>query len=153
LAKTNLHTGESLRLFGTLRNSGVPITAATVKAQVGLPDNTVSEIVLHDDGANGDATANDGIYTADFTNTSQPGNYRIAFIANRAASGGVPAFSREDFAFASVSRSTSTITGGFTEFGVDTDGDGLFNNLTIQTAVNITAAGTYRLFGSLTDAA
>ena len=153
LAKTSIHTGDSLRLFGTLRNSGAPITAATVKAQVGLPDNTVSEIVLHDDGANGDATANDGIYTADFTSTAQAGNYRIAFIANAAAAGGVPAFSREDFELASVSRSASTITGPFTESGVDTDGDGLFNNLTVQTTVNITTTGTYRLYGSLTDSA
>src|SRR5262249_38427406 len=39
----------------------------------------------------------------------------------------------------------------FQDFGVDTDGDGLFNNLTISVGLNITAAGSYRLFGVLTD--
>lgn len=152
LAKSAIHTGESLRLFGTLKNNGAPLTGATVKGQVGLPDNTVSEIPLHDDGANGDAAAGDGIYTGDFTNTSQAGNYRIAFVANRAALEGAPAFSREDFQLATVSRSATAITGPFSDSGVDTDGDGLFNNLTIQAGVNVTVAGTYRVFGALKDA-
>jgi hypothetical protein len=50
-----------------------------------------------------------------------------------------------------VSASTSTVTGPFQDFGVDTDGDGLFNNLTIQVGLNITAARSYRVFGVLSD--
>ncbi len=152
LARSSVRMGESLRLFGTLKHNNSPLTGATVKAQVGLPNNSVSEIMLRDDGANGDAAANDGVYTGDFTNTVQPGNYGIAFIAERSASGGMPAFSREDFALATVSRSSSTIVGPFRDFGVDTDGDTFFNNLTIEAGVNITVAGTYRVFGTLTDA-
>ncbi len=152
LARSSVRMGESLRLFGTLMHNNSPLTGATVKAQVGLPNNSVSEIVLRDDGTNGDAAANDGIYTGDFTDTVQPGNYGIAFIAERAASGVVPAFSREEFALATVSRSASTIVGPFRDFGVDTDGDTFYNNLTVEAGVNITVAGTYRVFGTLTDA-
>jgi hypothetical protein len=149
--KADIHAGENLRLFGTLRNNGVPITGASVAAKVGLPDNTSADVSLHDDGLNGDAAANDGIYTGDLTSTSQPGSYRIVFTAGRAAGSDGPAFSREDFALATVSRSTSAVTGPFQDFGVDTDGDGLFNNLTINVGLNITAAGSYRVFGVLTD--
>ena len=149
--KASIHAGENLRLFGTLRNNGAPLTGASVAAKIALPDNTAGNVSLHDDGANGDATANDGIYTGDFTNTAQPGSYRIVFTANRAAAPGTPAFSREDFTLATVSRTASTITGPFRDFGVDTDGDGLFNNLTIEVGLNITAAGNYRVFGILTD--
>lgn len=151
LVNANVHMGETLRLIGTIKNNGAAVTGSLVNGLVGLPDNTVSSVPLHDDGANSDAVANDGIYTGDFTGTSQPGNYRIAFIANGSASQNSPAFSRSAFALATVSRSTSSITGPFQDSGLDTDGDGLFNNLVIQVGVNITAAARYSLSGTLTD--
>ena len=151
LARSNVPVGGNLRILGTLKNNSLPITGATVKAQLGLPDKSVTEITLTDDGTNGDAAANDGIYTGNFAGTTQPGNYGIAVFANRGIAGGTPAFSREEFTLATVSRSTSTITGLFSDFGEDTDGDGLYNNLIIRSNVNATVAGNYLLYGLLTD--
>lgn len=151
LANASVHMGETLRLIGAIRNNGAAVTGAVVNGLVGLPDNTVSTVTLHDDGANGDAVANDGTYAGDFAGTSQPGNYRIAFLANGSASQNSPAFSRSAFALATVSRSTSSITGPFHDTGLDTDGDGLFNNLAIEVGVNITDAARYSLSGTLTD--
>lgn len=152
VVKANISQRERLQLLGTLRNNGAPLTGAAVTAKIRLPNDDAADLVLHDDGRNGDAIANDGVYTGDFTATSQPGNYRIAFLSTRPPSGAGPAFSREDFALATVSRSSSTISGPFEDVGVDTDGDGLFNLLRINVGLNITTAGNYRLVGILTDA-
>ncbi len=151
LAKASVPAGEPLSLVGTLKNGSVPLTGASVMAGIVLPDNTTRQVVLHDDGAAGDATASDGIYTGNLTDTSQPGDYSVIFTASRTAFSGVPAFSREDFALATVSRSSSTITGAFRDYGSDTDGDGLFNNLIIEVNLNVTVAANYRLFGILVD--
>jgi pimeloyl-ACP methyl ester carboxylesterase len=151
LAKANVHLGESLQLLGTLKNNGAPLTNATVRAKVAMPDNTLVDVALHDDGTNGDTTANDGVYTGTFTATTQPGNYRINFIAGRDAMPGIPAFSREDFTLATVSSSASTVAGPFKDHGVDTDGDGFFNQLVIEVGLNITAKAKYRVLGVLKD--
>lgn len=146
-----IHKGERLRLLGTLTNNGSPITGSTVATKIALPDNTSQSLALHDDGLNGDANANDGIYTGDFNATTQAGTYRVVYSASRPATGGSPAFSRNDLAIATVSSSNSTFSGGFQDFGLDTDGDTLFNNLVIQTNVNITTGGSYAIVGTLTD--
>ncbi len=152
LAKANVHLGESLQLMGTLKNNGAPLTNAAVKAMVAMPDNnTVVDVMLHDDGTNGDTTANDGIYTGTFTTTTQAGNYRINFVASRDTVLGMPAFSREDFTLATVSSSASTIAGPFQNHGLDTDGDGFFNQLVIEVGLNITATAKYRVLGVLKD--
>src|SRR5262249_2933736 len=127
-ARGNVHANETLRLFGTLKNSGAPLTGASVVGTIGLPDGTTQTVFLHHDGMGADATANGGVYSGDFTSTLQPGDYRVLFTASR---GTAPAFSRETFALATVSRSSSSFTGSFTDIGQDTDGNGLFNNLTV----------------------
>ncbi|HEU4729586.1 MAG TPA: choice-of-anchor X domain-containing protein [Kofleriaceae bacterium] len=145
----NLHAGDPLRLLATVRNGASPLTGAAASARIALPDGTAVDLALHDDGAAGDAAAGDGIYTAELADTSQAGNYRIVF----EASSGAPAFSREDFTVATVSASRSTITGPFTDTGIDSDGDGLFNQLRLQVPLDITTPSTYRLVGVLTDSA
>ncbi|MGA9770635.1 MAG: choice-of-anchor X domain-containing protein [Blastocatellia bacterium] len=149
-SRLNIHSGESLRLVGTLKNGASPILGASVSAHIRKPGNTSQDINLHDDGANGDATANDGIYTGDFPNTSLPGSYRILFTASRGAVSGVPAFSRQDHLLATVSSSNSSFL-GFHDSGLDTDGDNFFNKLVVRADLNITHAAGYRIMGTLTD--
>lgn len=148
VADSSISAGQPLRILGTLKNNNAPLTGATVSAKVALPDGTAAVVSLQDGGTGGDAVGGDGVYTGDLTNTSQPGNYRIALSASRASA---PAFTREAFALATVSRSTSSITGPFTDFGSDTDGDTFFNHLVVRVGVNITATANYRLFGVLED--
>ncbi len=149
VADANLTPGQALKILGTLKNNNAPLTGATVTAKLALPDNTTQTITLQDNGTGGDATANDGVYTGNFTATTQPGNYRIVLNASRATA---PAFSREAFTLATVSRSTSSISGPFQDFGRDTDGDTFFNQLVIRVGVNISATANYHLFGVLEDA-
>jgi uncharacterized repeat protein (TIGR01451 family) len=151
--RPSIHAGETLRFLGTVDNGGAPLTGASVIARVALPDNTLRDVSLRDDGADGDTLANDGVYTGALSETTQPGTYRIAFNASRSTAPGAPAFSREDFTIATVSRSASTISGPFQDFGLDTDADGLFNQLVVQVGVNATVAANYRVLAVLTDSA
>jgi len=44
---------------------------------------------------------------------------------------------------------SAEFTGKFAEYGKDTDGNGLFNYLTVEAEINVTSAGTYSLRGLL----
>jgi len=140
--------GAPLALVGTLLDGGGPLTGAAVTATVALPDDSLQPVVLTDDGLGGDVTAGDGVYTAAFTNTAQPGLYRVALTA----AGTGAAFSRQVFALATVSASSSGFAGTYRDFGVDSDGDGFFNQLIVEVDLDVTAAADYRVFGVLADA-
>ncbi|MEP7340273.1 MAG: choice-of-anchor X domain-containing protein [Acidobacteriota bacterium] len=151
LMTSGIHAGQSLRLLGTLKNGAAALTGAIVTAKVALPDNSTATVTLHDDGAAGDATANDGIYTGDFTATSQAGTYRFSFAANRAAGAGAAAFNRAAFVLGTVSASASTFNSTFSDSGLDTDSDTFFNQLLVQVGINLTATANYRVVGVLKD--
>lgn len=145
------HTlGTPISLMAVLENTAGPIPGATVVAQIALPDGTVREVTLSD--GTGPA-AGDGIYDGTLTDTTQPGIYRVRFTATRAAGGGYAAFSREDFGIATVSRSNSSLTGTFSDTGLDSNGNGLFDELLVRLDINITDPGTFRVLGRLSDGA
>ena len=146
--QSSYHAGEVMIVEAALQNAGTAVTGATVQARIALPDSSYSDVTLLDDGSGPDAVAGDGLYTAAFSDTTQGGVYRVLVTAD----GTTPAvFSRQTLVVASVSNSSSTLTGSFSDVGNDTDGDGLFNELLVQTQVNIDQAGSYRLVGTLAD--
>lgn len=147
----NIHRGNALKLLATVQNGTAPVTDAAVTGLVQLPDNTRQTVSLFDDGSHGDTTPNDGVYSTNFTDTNQVGQYTVLFEATRA--GGSPPFSRQALDRASVNQSTSTITGTFSDGGIDTNGNTLFDKLVIQTGLNISESGSYKLLGTLTDSA
>lgn len=89
--------GESILLWLRLRQGWEPVTGATVRVQVATPDPALGpilgeedpegaedsppELPLYDDGTHGDQAANDGIYTARFTDTEAPGTYTFRVTA------------------------------------------------------------------------
>jgi hypothetical protein len=152
LPNPNAHAGEPLVLSGILRKDGIPLLGAAAQALIGMPDGTTRRLDLHDDGLAGDAVASDGVYSGKFAETSQPGNYEIVLQAFGTALSNPSSFSRETFALATVSRSSSNFTGTYRDQGLDTDGDGLFDQLLVDADLNVTDSGHYRIFGVLTDA-
>ncbi|HUV02832.1 MAG TPA: PKD domain-containing protein [Desulfobacteria bacterium] len=65
-----------------LMNNGTPIIGATVSAKIEKSDGSIEEIILYDDGSHNDSTADDGIYTNVYTNTTIIiGFYNITAIA------------------------------------------------------------------------
>lgn len=148
----SIAAGGSLVLYGTLREAGAPLSGATVTAEVALPDGSPVDVPLADDGLGADALAGDGVYSGVLTATSQPGFYPVTFVAEGTNGSGAP-FSREHFRVATASASTSSFTGGHRDFGRDTNGNGLYDDLVVEVDLDVTAATGYRLFGVLTDSA
>ena len=153
LAASTVPSGTPLTLFGTVLEAGAPLTGAVVTATLALPDDSRQSVSLLDDGIGMDVTAGDGIYSGVFSATDLSGNYRIVFNAARTGSAVSPDFSRETFALATVSSSSSTFTGTFHDFGVDTDGDSLFNQLVIEADLNITVSADYLVVAELENSA
>ncbi len=146
-SSSNLHLNDSLLIEATVTNAGSPLTGATATAIVKLPDATASTITLFDDGTHGDVHSGDGIYSAAFAQTVQSGNYQVVFQVK----GTSPAFEREGYALATVSSSNSSFSGTFTDAGIDSDSDGLYNSLDITVGVTIAKAANYRVYGEITD--
>jgi hypothetical protein len=150
-ARPAVAAGDPIDLAGTVREAGAPVPGATVVARVVRPDGSFVDVTLVDDGAGTDATAGDGVYSARLTGTEQAGLYKVAFTARGTRSTGA-VFSREDFGLATASAGRSTFT-GFRDAGRDTNGNSLFDKLAVDVDLNVTAAGTYRVYGELTDSA
>ena len=152
LDRLSAPVGGSFTLTAILSNGTSPVTGASVRANVRLPDGvTTRHVVLADDGLAPDATAGDGVYAGRFSGTTQPGAYGIAISASGNASG--KPFARESYLSSFVSASTSTIQGGLSDFGRDLNGNGLFDQLVLRVPVQITAGGAYRFAATLTDSA
>ncbi len=67
--------GVPVKIRAIMTDSAGPIRNADITAQVLRPDGTFAcgTLVLHDDGAHDDGNTSDGIYAAEFTDTSQAG--------------------------------------------------------------------------------
>jgi hypothetical protein len=148
--KLSVPVGGSFVLSATLRDGTLPVTGATVNAAVLLPDGiTLKKLVLSDNGSAPDTVANDGIYTARFSETTQAGPYGIAVDASGTTSG--TPFTREAYLSNFATASSSTILTGLHDSGRDLNGNGLFDQLVLEVPVQITASGTYRLAATLAD--
>ncbi len=75
--KDRYATDEPIEIMVALQDGGVPVTGAGVTANITKPDGTSSLLSLFDDGTNGDAEANDGIYTNIYVDTAAIGEYTI----------------------------------------------------------------------------
>jgi triacylglycerol esterase/lipase EstA (alpha/beta hydrolase family) len=148
----NLSVGETLLVEATLTDGGAPNLGASVSASVGLPGGGEEVVPLIDDGTGGDVTPGDGVYTGAVSDTTAAGLYDVVVRADGLNAGGA-AYSRSAFALATVAASSSRLAGTYRDFGRDTDGDGLFNELVVEADVTVTDAGDYRLFAVLADSA
>ncbi|WP_256841873.1 cell wall-binding repeat-containing protein [Ornithinimicrobium cryptoxanthini] len=148
LPEPSVASGEAVTVHATLTDGATALTGAQLSATVLRPDDTSVEVALADDGLGADATAGDGIYSTTLT-TGPVGMYRLGVVASGDTADGTP-FSREVFALATASSGQATV-GTITDQGVDTNGNGLYDELQVSMQVDVDATGTYRVFGELTD--
>ena len=142
--------GEAITITATVTADGVPVSDAIVRAQVAHPDGaTTTEVVLVNDGTGGDAAAGDGQYTGVFAATTLAGLYTVVV----SAEGTAAAFSREQLVQFSVSPSATAFSGTVSDHGLDSDGDGRYDELVVDVGVDVDVDAAYRLFGTLTDGA
>ncbi|MDF1541192.1 MAG: alpha/beta hydrolase, partial [Candidatus Thorarchaeota archaeon] len=143
--KNFYHNGEPITITATINENATPLTGVTVETKIALPDDSRETIVLHDDGANGDATADDGLYTGTFVNTSGSGLYRMLVEASSGA------INRETTLLVNVAASESYILGSINESPLDSDGNGYYDALEFEIGVSTPLGNTYVLAGSLID--
>ncbi|NJM39533.1 MAG: hypothetical protein HC853_01545 [Anaerolineae bacterium] len=141
---------ETVVLTATLRN--MPAASTVMSGNLFLADGTAQAISFSDGGTNGDAAANDGIFTSQFavpTVTYYPAasnpyvRYEIQAQANdlsRLAQGTI-----------TVLPDTASIIGATGSFTTDEDADGLINSLGITLSLQVTHTGEFQLNGLLTD--
>lgn len=142
--------GEDVVLEATLRDQGAPVLGASARAFLSMPGEGVIALALRDDGSNGDATANDGVYSATRTSGSA-GLYPALVIAEGTDAQG-HRFSREAFGLATVSHGQAHAT-AFRDVARDTNGNGYFDELVVEAGVHADAAGDYQVLAELTDSA
>jgi hypothetical protein len=117
-----------------------PVTGATVTANLYQEGAELSPIVLTplDDGVPPDAAAGDGLYTVSVT-ALPTGHYLVEGVLQ---SGTRRATAGTDF---EVAPRLARFTGGVSDQGVDTNGDGLFDHVALSLDVEVEAPGDYTL--------
>jgi pimeloyl-ACP methyl ester carboxylesterase len=151
VVETVVRNGRPMVIRASVDRAAKPLLGVSVSATVAGPDGWIQTIDLLDDGLGEDAEADDGIYTGMAVETAQVGLYRVAFVASGAPSATDPEFSREDFALAAVSASASRFVGAYKDAGIDTNGNGLFDQLVVEAEVTVTDSTAYRILGVLMD--
>lgn len=127
-----------------VKNPSIKATVAKVDDST-FPEATVN---FHDDGANGDATASDGLFTASFKSQVSGEFQAFADITGTTSRG--TAFQRNAYTTFKVNPDIAHFLGSFTNRGIDTDGDGLFNQIGISPTVQVLEAGKYDVKMTLT---
>jgi hypothetical protein len=126
-----------------------PILEAKVTAIVArMPDSLRDTMVLRDDGIDGDLRPSDGIYTGIYKNTSLSGFYSFYICAKDSPN---HKFSRENTLGVSVANTRSSIVGIIKDYGLDIDGDTLFDSLIFDIDLDISPGQRYSINGDLYD--
>lgn len=75
------YVGQDIRLNATVAEAGLPVLGAKVWVEVAAPGGQTWTVPLFDDGASADGAKDDGDYGGRFSQTYQPGNYQLTFVA------------------------------------------------------------------------
>jgi hypothetical protein len=135
--------GQNESLLAELKNGEAPIREATVTAYLTAPDQEIEskEIALSDNGANGDAVKDDGIYTADLPDLPPtPGLWSVRIEAR----GPGDRFARTSSAGFVTDAATAPLSG---ESAVLTN-----DSLNVFVTPNVKKSGKYRLDLTVADA-
>ncbi len=149
------HPGEPVQLYATLLDGQTTIPASAVTGTVSY-STTVFAISFRDDGTNGDDTGGDGVHTAQFAAPEHRGLVLVEVIGQilgtrstgMTESASIRRIGNTSF---SVAAQTATLQPGIYEETPDLDGNGLFDNLTINVPVNSQVAGDFYVTGRLVD--
>jgi hypothetical protein len=140
---------EPIKINTLVFEEGIPQVGASVYARIERPDGATDDLSLFDDGLHGDREANDGFYSNSYTERGL-GLYNITvFISGRSQAG--DPFNSTAPLFAVRIPHMAEFNNKYSDRGTDTDGNGLYDNLTIDVGISVTSAGSYGITGRLTD--
>jgi hypothetical protein len=142
--------GNPAVLTAAIFDGDSPVSGANVSVTV-LPESGAPlSVTLHDDGGAADNMADDGLYSGEFT-PAVSGKYVASAVMTGTTTGGINFTRHGATSFAVISKS-SELAGTFDDFGVDDDGDGLFDLVSIFVHTMTTRDGTYRAYVHLSTA-
>jgi hypothetical protein len=142
--------GETLVIEAAFVNAGEVVSSRLqlqpvhFVATLTRPDGNSMDLVLNDEGRDGDQAAGDGVYAADVTSTDLTGFYRLQVT-------GVDGSGRQRLEknLAVVIDERATIEHAVAEFSVDENGDGFLDALVLDLPINVESPGHYTLLGTL----
>ena len=141
------HIGDTAIVSAEVFSETVAITGADARLTIVDPIDTVTETLLFDDGTHGDPAAGDGEYTNQFI-VNQPGTYYVtADITGTTPSGTV--FQKSATTGITVLSGDAVLSGVYSDTGVDSDGDGLFDYLSINVGLDVTREDSFEISGNL----
>lgn len=121
-----------------------PIKQIAISTLIQSPgDRTLQKqpVKFRDDGLNGDRAANDGIFTASFK-AREPGEFQVSGnVEGKTSKGNL--FQRHVSTDFTVIRRTARFLKAFSDRGIDTNGDGLFERTIVSPAIRVLEAGEY----------
>lgn len=136
---------------GFVSQSG-PIIGATVSANIYKVDgdSLLGNITLYDDGAHGDLTANDGIYTNSGWVPAQKGKERFEITAV-IKNDGIEFYRQAANIMINVLEGTSIFNNINADKGIDNNGNGKYDTLEISIGVTVPTVGVYDVGAELYD--
>lgn len=131
-----------IRVAAVVFDAAGKLPGAVFDAEIfrpGDPSFAARPVLFRDDGTEADTAAGDGIFQA-FVNLAEAGDYQIQVDATGVASTGT--FERTAATLIKVVVQTAEVL-SFTDRGIDSDGDQLFNRIGVTPSATITKAASY----------
>lgn len=140
--------GEPITITTIIHRNTRPVLDATVMAIIIEQMQVIDSLKLYDDGKHSDSLANDGRYAAEFQIPSPEGYYTVRIEARKK---GDEAFEIIDLTAFMAAANKSTIEGSVTEKAIDTNDDGLYEELILSVGFDIAQKDYYELQARLHD--
>lgn len=144
--------GATAVIVANLSENGAPALSAHVTATLSNRDGSSTPVDCRDDGQPPDNVANDGIYSCFLGPISTPGAQEAEVLAEGHRSDGA-AFQRSDITLFSATSHGAFLDGTLADNAVDSDGDGLAEQLAVDVGVSVVDAGDYTIESDLVDQA
>lgn len=133
--------GSVVVLGFALFDGALPVGGANVPVVISADTGESGNVTLLDDGSGADQAAGDGIYTGTYTPLAA-GNFNATTIATGTAPG-IGVFKRMGASSFLVVPPTAVIAGTFSDVGVDTNSNGLFDVVRVSIDLNVMSAGDH----------
>lgn len=134
-------TGGLVVLGFALFDGDQPVAGANVPVEISGDNGETGNVTLLDDGVGVDQVAGDGIYSGTYSPVA-PGNFRATTIATGTAPG-IGAFTRMGATSFMAVQPTAIIAGTFSDSGVDTNANGLFELVRVEIDLNVVNPGDH----------
>ena len=125
------------------------VTGASTEATIYRPDTISDTVTLYDDGAHNDASADDGIYGNSYASTDVGGYYAVLATASGNLEGSD--YERGAETGFSVSPETASLTGSYSDYPEDLDGNGKYEHLVVDVGIDVGQSGPFELSAKLRD--